>query len=102
MIGVWLGGTLEPPSLPKKKTQPPTVVDKMEAQSEYCMYTLYTLLCTLGIDLYAQLALISNIYALEFSQKFIKSPLLVGEKNNSQRRNSYPALFFSPRLLDCL
>ena len=56
-------------------TQPPTVVNKMEAQLEYMPYTLQN---TFGADLYAKSVLINKISASELSRKFTKSALLVG------------------------
>ena len=41
--------------------------------------------CTFGTDLYAKSVFINKISALELSQKFIKSALLVGQERKSWR-----------------
>ncbi len=45
------------------------------------MYTLHTRFCTFGADLCAQSVLINKNSSSELSRKFIKSALLVGNKN---------------------
>ena len=49
-----------------RPTQPPTVVCKMEAQSEY-VYTLHTRFCMFGTDLYAQSVLINKNFCIKSS-----------------------------------
>ncbi len=49
------------------------------------MYTLHsTCFCLFGTNLYAQWVIVKKNSALELSQKFIKSALLVGEARGSQ------------------
>ncbi len=51
----------------------------MEAQLEY-IYTMHArFFCTFGADLQCQSVLINKISAMEFSRKFIKNALLVGQ-----------------------
>ncbi len=70
-------------------SQRPTVVCKMETQLEYMyVYTMYTRVCMFGVFLYAQSVLINKISALELSQKFIRSALLVGYLGTIQYRTS--------------
>ncbi len=57
----------------------------MEAQSN--MYTLHARVCMFGADLYAQSVLNNKISALEFSTKFIKSALLVGQQHLNMRNH---------------
>ena len=73
----------------------------MEARPEYahvaCMF-----FCTLGADLYAQLAIIGEISASELRRKFIRSPLLVGQISPQKSGNfflKYPLLHFQDGLL---
>ena len=44
-------------------------------------YALHTHFCMFGADLHAQSALVNKISASELSRKFVKSALLVGEKD---------------------
>ena len=49
------------------------------------MFTLHTHFCTFGTDLYAQLVPINKISASELRRKFIKSALLVGYLQRTQK-----------------